>query len=210
MPTVAAVMGANVRRLRGGHTAEQLAHAAEAVGLRWSTGRISELENGKMAATITTVYLVTLALSHLLGRAVPTAELFAGDGDVTVPGGPEIELEALRSMFGDRRKMAGPPLSRVAVEWQRDAAGDAFAELGPLVKAGVGPIRDTYIAMTETDIRIGNSLGWSRLRTAAEMANRWGHPLSVERDRWSPPGVGAQARGQLSRALKNQLRGEAE
>ena len=70
-------------------------------------------------------------------------------------------------------------------------------------------LQRTSAAMTETDIRIGRSLGWDRQRTAAEMYLRWKRPLSAERDRRARAGANQQARGQITRTLKNQLREEA-
>jgi hypothetical protein len=65
--TAAAVMGANVRRLRGDHTAEELARHAQAWGLKWGTGRIADLEAGRVSPTLPTIYALTVALEDLWG-----------------------------------------------------------------------------------------------------------------------------------------------
>jgi hypothetical protein len=159
-----ACLGHNVRRLRGEHTAAQLARHAEAWGLKWGTGRVAECEAGKVSATASTVYLLTLALSDLLGRSVLPSELFEG-------------APMLQSVVSNQ------PVQRPKPPDLTPWIEEHLATLPePLQKAPVGPYRKTLAAMVEADVRIGKSLGLDRALAARWMAYRWGRPLSVERD----------------------------
>jgi hypothetical protein len=133
---------------------------------------------------------------------VGPVDLFAGDGEVRVSGEGTIFLAAVRSMFSEPEQMARPPV-RLLLQWARKTTAE-IAAIKETVPSGV--FLATATAMTEADIRIGRSLGWSREWTAGMMAARWGHPLSIERDRRAGPGANAQRRGQISRALKNELK----
>jgi hypothetical protein len=200
--TLAAVMGGNVKKLRGGHTQAELARHAKAWGLPWTTGTVANVEAGRSAPSLANLYPLVLALEDLLDRRVRPTELFNGSGTVTV-GRLEIELRLLRTLLSDGPVKRPKPdvselnswMDRVEVTWP-----------DRLLKAPYGPFHDTKTAMTESDLRIGKGLGWDADRTAAEMAYLWGHPLSVERDNRAASGANAQARGQISRQLKDELR----
>jgi hypothetical protein len=198
--TASVVMGRNVRRLRGDRTSDELARDCAAWGIKGGTGRVSEIENGKVSPTILTVYLLTLALADLLGRPVAPSELFAGSGPVSTPGG-EIELRLLRTVLaGEAPRRPRPQTPGI----------DEFIDKvktwpEPLQNAPSGPYRKTLAAMVEADIRAGKSLGLDRALTAAWMAYLWRKPLSAERDERAGARANAQARGQISRQLKAEL-----
>ncbi|MDT5371456.1 MAG: hypothetical protein QOC62_5887 [Mycobacterium sp.] len=201
MPTPAAVMGNNVRRLRGAHTADELAREAQAWGLKGGTARIAELEGGRVSPTLPTIYLLTLALADLLDRPVAPTELFEGAGKVAMPGG-EIELRMLRSTLSSE-----PPRRPKLLTTELDAWIADMQDTWPdrLMDLPAGKIRKTSAAMREADVRIGKSLGLDAYRAAAEMAYLWGKPLSAVRDERSGPDANAQKRGRVARELKAQL-----
>jgi len=195
-------MGANVRQLRGDHTSEELARCAQGWGLKWGTGRVSDLEAGRVAPTVPTIWALTLALEDLLGAEVPPAALFAGEGLVAIAG-DEVELSMLRSVLsGDRPKRPMPAAGEDAGWWE-----SVSGSWPPRLRDNVpGRWSRVKAAMTEADVRIGASLGLDRDRAAAEMAVLWGRPLSEQRDLLAEEGATAQRRGHLSRELKQQLR----
>jgi hypothetical protein len=208
-PTAAEVMGRNVRRLRGHHSTDDLAQHLRPWGLTWGTAKIFEVENGRVSPTLPTIYLLTQALSELLGVPVPASELFAGDGKVKIPGG-EIELRFLQSsLSGKRPDRPKPDMSRQRAEIAAARAGwpDRLHRLGAL------RIYETRLAMKETDVRIGRDLSLvgrdgqvDHDRVAAEMTFLWGRPLSAERDELAGADATPQARGRISRQLVAQLK----
>ena len=195
-------MGKNVRRLRDEHTQADLARHAKAWGLPWTTGTVTNVEAGRAAPSLPLIFRLIMALEDLLGRPVAPTELFKGPGSVLV-GSSEVELRFLRTVLSDKPvRRPKPDVSEL------NAWTDRIQETWPkrLREAPYGPFHHTKAAMTETDLRIGKSLGLDADRTAAEMAYLWGHPLSVERDNRASSGANAQARGQISRQLKEDLR----
>jgi hypothetical protein len=200
--TLAAVMGENVRKLRGGHTQAELARHATGWGLRWSTGTVANVESGRAAPSLANLYPLVLALEDLLDRRVHPTELFGGSGKVKVAG-RDTELRFVRTLLSDQPvKRPKPDVSKLNAWMGRiEATWPDY-----LLRVPYKTFHDTKAAMTEADLKIGKSLGWDADQTAAEMAARWGHPLSVERDKWAPESANAQARGQISRRLKAELR----
>src|SRR5271156_2866079 len=94
---VAQVIGGNARRMRldAGVTLEQFAQSARLYGLPWTTGRVGDLEAGRVAASVATLYGVALVLQHVTGQPVTLAELFAGDGDVALNDELTVDVSAL-------------------------------------------------------------------------------------------------------------------
>jgi hypothetical protein len=202
-------MGESVQRLRGRHTQAELARNAKAWGLPWTTGTVANVESGRAAPSLANIYLLVLALEDMLDRRVHPVELFEGSGVVKVAG-REHELRLIRTLLSDRPIDRPKPDTSAVNAWM-----DHVEKTWPkwLQKVPYKRFHDTKAAMTEADLRIGKSLalvGEDGLvdedRTAAVMAAKWGHPLSVERDRHAPPEANAQVRGRISRQLKEDLR----
>jgi transcriptional regulator with XRE-family HTH domain len=82
------VIGTNVRALRlgAGITLEQFSASARLHGLRWTSGRVGDLESGKITLSVETALTVAAVLASLLGREVGLDELVAGDDRVTGSG----------------------------------------------------------------------------------------------------------------------------
>jgi len=99
-PTVGEVLGRTARELRGDRKVELVARAAKLAGLNWGTGRIADLEAGRVSPTLPTLFALCWAFGDLLDRPVRLAELFAGDGRVTLSPGVTIELAELRAALG--------------------------------------------------------------------------------------------------------------
>jgi hypothetical protein len=202
MPTLASVMGSNVRRLRGAHTADELAREAAAWGLKGGTARIAELEGGRVSPTLSTVYMLTLALADLLNEPVAPTDLFEGTGKVAMAGIGEVGLQMVRSTLSSEPPKRPRPDTSAVNAWIENMQATWPDRL---MDMAAGKIRKTSAAMREADVRIGKSLGLDRYRTAAEMAYRWGKPLSVVRDEHFGSDASPQQRGRISRELKAEL-----
>src|ERR1700722_5821312 len=95
-PTVAEVLGLTALALRGDRKLELVARAARFAGLNWGTGRIADLEAGRVSPTLPTLISLCWAFRDLLGRPVELPDLFVGDGDVTLAPGVAVPIALLR------------------------------------------------------------------------------------------------------------------
>ena len=200
MTTASAVMGSNVRRLRGEHTADELARECAVWGLKGGTAKIADVEAGRVSPTIPTVYMLT-SLRDLLGREVAPAELFDGASNVRMGSG-DVQLHLLRSVLSSEPPKRPKPDTSAVSAWIEDMHANWPDRL---LNLAAGKIRKTSAAMREADVKIGKSLGLDAYRTAAEMAYLWGKPLSAMRDEIAGVDANAQHRGRVSRQLKAEL-----
>jgi transcriptional regulator with XRE-family HTH domain len=206
VPSVAEVMGANVRALRRGAdiTLDDFARAVRSYGLPWSTGRAGDFEAGRAAPNLATLYIVAIALSDTvgktIGRPITLADLFAGKGPVKLNDELPVDLKVLRSALSGDPPRAKPVdkvvrLTPVHTKWAM------WADVTPLLHARV------FTDFHESDARMCKNIGVEPEAGAAAMAALWKRPFSAERDRRSEPDDNAQRRGQISRQLKADLVG---
>jgi transcriptional regulator with XRE-family HTH domain len=177
----------NVRALRrdAGITLDQFAVAAQAAGLAWSSGRVSTLESGNMAAlSLETLIALTAALHQVIGRPVTLAELLATHEDVAIT---------------DRLHIPGAALS-LAVTGQPVPITASFS--------GGGTLTATMYPFREADRRMCQSLGVDADTGRDAMLRLWNKPFTAERDRIAEPGANAQRLGIIARRLKAQLKTE--
>ena len=217
-PTVAEVLGRTARGLRGDLKVELVARAAKSAGLNWGTGRIADLEAGRVSPTLPTLFALCWAFSDLLDHPVALAELFAGDGRVTLTPGATVELADLRAALGGQpigSEPLGPIMTPSAVNAMnslRIGLADVRADIR---KLAADPDRrprmlhpraqDVKDSMLEADYRVAHSLGIDFDRGAEEMEALWGRSFTEERDHRGGPDANPQKRGRISRELKVEL-----
>lgn len=189
--SLAQVAGRNARQLRldAGVTLEQVATTARTFGLPWSSGRVGDFEGGRVAATLSNLYAVALTLTDVTGHSVFLADLFEGEGDVELTDAVTLPLETLRSALrGNVVRSSTPALADVkrAVRW-------------------FSARRRRPRQPAESDIRMARSAGDPDIALET-MLELWGRFFSEERDRRAGADANAQRKGQISRALKAELR----
>jgi hypothetical protein len=206
---IASVIGVNAKRLRGHHKAEELARAVTAAGMKWGTGRVADLEAGRVSPTLPTLLVLAQAFSDLLGRPVRVkTDLLAGHGRVKVTGGLVADLSAVRDSLSGAVNLPRP--STVSPEQLREHVADTLP--GMLAALSSQPA-----GRTELLWRIYNDCGLTEDRTASAlgidlgtlteaMADLWGDTLSAQRDQRAGPNASAQKRGQITRQLREELR----
>ena len=216
-PTVAEVLGRTARALRGDRKVELVAHAAKSAGLNWGTGRIADLEAGRVSPTLPTLFALCGAFGFLLDRPVKLAELFAGNGQVTLIPGVAVELAELRAALSGKPVDPGPTQFIAIVGLAGAIAANeqlvaAMKERGidppGVIKAGVREhpaAQRVQPSLLEADYRMAKSLGLDRDQAPVEMAALWGRSFTAERDRRAGPDANPQKRGRISRELKAQL-----
>jgi hypothetical protein len=230
-PTVAEVLGRTARELRGDRKVELVARAAKSAGLNWGTGRIADLEAGRVSPTLPTLLQLGIAFSDLLDRPISLADLFAGDGPVALNASTIVELGELRAVLrgqpiGDPAPVR-PHLEKIIAETGIDHLFDEDQKselvLGFRRHTRHTPpgatmlqhprVREVRRSFLEADYRLIASLrmevpgdlgGFTR--AAVAMEKLWGRSFSDERDRRGGPGANAQKRGRISRELKAELK----
>jgi hypothetical protein len=199
------VIGQNAQRLRGDHKIDDLAKAVTAHGLQWGGGRISDLEAGRVVPRLETLYVLCRAFSDLLGREVGLDDLLAGHGEVIITGDRAAPLPVLRDWLA-----GGPPALPEPISPEQ-LLRDFLAE-HPDFGARFPPRRRQPLLWKiwhdygEAEDRAARALGVDKGRLVNAMADRWGKSLTAERDQRAGPGASAQKRGQITRALRDELR----
>jgi len=209
-PTVAEVVGRNVRRLRGGHTADELARAARREGLKWGSGRVSELEAGKVSPTLPTLFVLAQVLGNVTKRPVSLADLVQTDGSIRVNDQLVVRAEKIAE------SVSAEPVQLVVrdVEGESERVHDGMQGVIAELAALPDHLRDLLSSASseiaqrsgETEDRIAKSLGISLMRMNLESAHLWRDAFSAERDRRAGPDANPQKRGRVSRELKDELR----
>lgn len=194
---LAVIVGENVRKLRtaGGHSGEALARELrDLFQVRWTTGRISELENGRVSPTAPTLFMVSQALTQLLSRPVAVAELFADDGFAEV-GQVGIRTTRVADAFdGQVVELVVDDLANS--DGLMGAARDHHAKLLMQIEKDSGEAED----------RAANALGLRPLHLAALSAALWGRTYSQERNQRAGAEASPQKRGRIGRELRAELK----
>lgn len=213
---LAGVVGRNARRIRGSSTADAVAKAVRLNGLNWGTGRISELEHGRVSPTVPTLVVLANALSSVSGRPVALTDLATHDGPIALTDSLTIDPAELQQF------LSGQPVGRLT------ASDAAVAEAITAARsAGLDPAKATAVIVRtkrllelapasalsrvlresgEAESRVAKSLGVPGGEVAAASAYLWGTPLSVERDRRAGSSANAQDRGRITRELKAEIK----
>jgi transcriptional regulator with XRE-family HTH domain len=200
------VIGANVRKLRlaAGVTLDAFALVARQYGLPWTSGRVGDLESGRVLPNLETVYAVAAALAQATRQPVTLADLLATDEPVAINDQLTAEPEQLRAAV-----TGGPVIAKSehAREPLRKAVGKRKTSDAPQVQfmALIDGPRLHLLMLREADWRLCKQLGISREHGAAVMTELWGHTFSAERDKRAGADANAQRRGQISRQLKVEL-----
>lgn len=220
-PSIAEVIGANTRRIRGEHRAEDLAKAARKVGLNWNTGRVSELEAGRVSPTIPTIIALLAALRTLTNRSVRLDELLQHDGPIQLNDKlrlpPAKLLDALSNNdFQLRARDLGVSAARdlgVSADEVRAnvAAGREELDLMARLEARYGDVDLDLIIQAESaaglaEERMAKDLGVRTGTIAHAAVYLWHKTFSEERAQRAGPDANAQKLGQVTRRMKAELR----
>lgn len=216
-PTVAQVVGWNAKRLRGDVAGDRLASAAKKRGLKWGTGRIADLEAGRVSPTLSTLVSLALALGDVRGEPIKLQELVYWDGFVSVSGDLMLTGEALaryvasnwpvqvvlRDTPGGRQK-----LNKLMDYLDKDNMDERhLADINPrLTKVSKTKRANVFEGSGEAEERAAKSLDVGVYELAAASAYLWGKTLSDERDARAGDGASAQKRGRITRQLIDELR----
>ena len=203
--TFAQAVGRNLRRVRldSGATLDDVASGGRAIGLKWTTARIVELEKGQRVLSVANLVSLALVLSEVAQTEVRLGDL--------VKGRYLVEVSPSISLYGEE-------------------AGALFEGSPGLLKGAVLTLPETYQADSESVLRYipdatadeilevsmaGPDLSEERVARSLEvgvhalrvLAHRlWGRGLSEERNSRVEEGSSPQARGRVTRQLVDELR----
>lgn len=206
---LATVVARSARELRGDANLDDVAKVARACGLNWGTGRISDLEHGKVSPTLSTMVVLAMIFSELRGEPVTLGDLVRRDENITVTPRISVTSEELRDyLSGDvvtaadqYRREGGTAIASVVRGEYRENWPDRLHDEPP-----TPAIMRMLGQIGEPEERLARELNIDRTRLAAEMLALWGRSFSAERDQLAGPEANAQKKGRVARALKADLR----
>jgi hypothetical protein len=219
-PTLAQIVGANAKTLRGDITGDKLAGAARRRGLtNWGTGRVADLEAGRVAPTLPTLIGLALALGDIRGDAITLVDLIRHDGFVALTDELTVSGEAIGNFVAGapvRLAARDTPGGREKLNRLRDyldARGEKyftrehFVTLNPkFARLSRQLCVEIYGRSGEAEERIADNLDVDVRDLAVASAHLWKRSMSEERDARGGADASAQKRGRITRELQAQLR----
>lgn len=205
--SLSAAFARNARALRigAGLKADQVARAVTAHGLHWTPSRVSELEMGRIAPTLSTLLVLSAAFSDLRGEPVTLADWFAGDGQVELTDTLQAPLAVVRTALnGKPAALPEPSISATDVLMQDYLAQRAGAK--PISRARLKKLSGIWDQWGEAEARAARALGVDQGTLCELMLDLWDTTLSLKRDQLAGPDANAQKRGRVARDLREQLR----
>ncbi|MGB3698564.1 MAG: helix-turn-helix transcriptional regulator [Gordonia sp. (in: high G+C Gram-positive bacteria)] len=193
-------MGANARRIRlaAGASLEDVAEAIGNQGLNWSTGRVGDLEGGRVEAKLSNALAVAQTLANVTGEPVSVADLFAGTEFEALLRGEPMRPQPNNGEDPD------PTPTDIA---RRNGWADlvsAASDFGVSTRAVV-PLLVAFDSIKRADRRVADGLGISLVELTEHAVALWGHSLITERDRVAEPDANVARLGQLTRELRDQI-----
>lgn len=219
--TIPAVVGRNLRSYREhfGLTLAEVSKAARDNGVKWSTGRLTQVEKGEGAATVELLVVLALTLSDLSGFEVSPLDFLATNDPVRIGGKaanaadevPPLDLTAAAFhaiLAGEKHEVFPPDMPQEAQEALHadivEGVKRSAVEYGTDVT--FEQIEEARKAWSLTDERAARKLGIGPKTFTGQCIRVWGHLLSVEVEARSDPGDSPQKRGRVTRVLLDELR----
>lgn len=183
------------QRLDAGITLEDFAKEARRCGLPWQTGRVSDLESGRVEAKLDVLVKVAQVMANLTGAPVGLADLLGGH--------PYAQHVRGQPVTPDRRDEATPTDVVRRNGWVE--VEEAATELG------VSPDDVVPLLLAYEDTGLPDQRTAKEFRmTVRELTNHafrlWGRNFTAERDRRAGEGAHAAKLGDATRELRAELR----
>ncbi len=195
--TVSKVVGENIRHIRKndlGLTLGELSQRLKILNLKWSTGRISDVESARSTMSLDTLLIFSIALTDLTKNVrVPPSRLLESKTPVEINKGtvitPENWVRVLEDGFVD------------GVITQ-ESTEDAVLSLNRWTRSFKSP----HDRFSLADQRAARKLGIDEKTLISLSVDLWGQLLSEETEERSPVGAPAQKKGRITRELLKELR----
>ncbi|CRK54417.1 conserved hypothetical protein [Rhodococcus sp. RD6.2] len=219
------VIGANAKRLRkdADLTLDAMAIAARRRGLKWNTSRVADFEAGRVSPNLATLTAYAFALADAGCGDITLSDLVESSTDIRVNDAMTLHRTDLHDvMTGDPiasklgpRAFIGPLRLKTGNQILIDLADDAAEEEAERVaryleRTDAETVISVVSASGSTEERIHRALRISPALLAAVSAALWGRSFSDERDARAGANANAQKRGQITRRLQAELKGELD
>jgi transcriptional regulator with XRE-family HTH domain len=211
---LAQVVGQNAKQVRddAGATLDEVAKAARRHGLtNWGTGRVSDLEHGRVSPTLPTLVVLCLALAEIRGKPLALGELVEHDGSIGITNNFEVSSATLQRYLSGAA-VVEPKGAVPVIDWEAlvDETIRRFEAIGAL-PVGTPHVDAKVLASVErqsgeAEAKIARSLGVERSVVDFVSAALWRQTFSAERDHRAGEGANAQKRGRIARELKAELK----
>jgi hypothetical protein len=206
---LAAIVGHNARTLRGSATLDDVAKAARGVGLNWTTGRVSDLEYGRVSPTLPTLVAVALALAEVRGESITLADLVRSDENISLTKDLTVTGDELqRFLSGDKVSVDDRYLAEI-IDGAKGALTEARKRLPPNLqrrRVSMGIVRQVHRDYGEPESLLARDLGLDSETLIWAMAALWRMSYSAKRDQRAGTGANAQKKGRVARELKAEMR----
>lgn len=212
--TIPQVVGVNLRAIRTeyGLTLNDVAKALRSFNLRWSTGRLGDIEAGRGSATVQMVLGLAMALSEACDVPISPLRLLRSDAPVALDGkflvvkGDVFErlLKGEQHAIEPGRDTPGPSeweiLERFDALLTQDHAPESATVANATGEPALSPEWDL------ADSRAAKRLDMRDEDFQALCLDKWGHLLSVEVRQRADPSASPQKKGRITRQLLEELR----
>ena len=213
--TPSRIVGSNVRRRRkqAGVTLERFSQEAKRHGLKWSAGRVSDFEAGRVEITLATLVTVAQVLANVTDEPVELADLLEIEGGVDILGRTVFDvasmLRGVPVQPADEQRSTPTEVARRNGYRTLDVAAAALE----VPKAKVVTLLLAQENAGLVDRRAARALGMSLAELTRQSVLLWGRGFSAERDRRAGPagyehegGRTTAEIGEITRALRDELR----
>lgn len=218
IPTLAEVVGKNLRRLRSDYPMFDLITAARPYGVQWGAGSIGSFERGNARMTIETLSLLQLGLSRLLDRPVHLHELLGYDPNYNPnEHWDEWDEETQTGINHNTEDYWGADklvqwtegsclyVSDV-VAWFENQDPEALAEGFERAQQLLNLIDSLPTLVTPGEERIAGKLDITAEQLQVWSQELWGEAIEARRDRLAGEGASPQKKGRVTGKLLDELR----
>jgi hypothetical protein len=205
---LAAAIGAAAREFRcdANLTLDQVSRAARARGLKWTESRAADFEAGRVASpSINTLIAFVLALNDAGCNEVTLPGLFKSITPIRINDSLELEGGEIINL------LAGVTVSRALdaddvvipdLRWNRTTRERKILRKYPVA---MNKHDKVFRGQGTAEMRMSAALNVHPIVLAAITTSLWGTTFTDERDRRAGEEANAQKRGQVSRAMQEEL-----
>lgn len=189
-------------------TLEDVAQVARMHGLKWSTARVVEFENGKIPLTLSHLVIVAGALgTGDEGGAVRLADLLPPATELELTSGYTAASEDLRNMLRGEPVFVVDTKRAARIEAQVAESTAALANVRKLFPdVPQRAMRQIEMSNGLAERRAAKDLNMSMPEFTAAQAVCWGKTMTEERAARAAEGASPQALGRITRELKAEIR----
>lgn len=205
---LAIVIGARARELRleAGLTLDQVSRAARARGLKWTESRAADFEAGRVASpSMNTLIALVLALNDAGCTEVTLPGLFKSVPPIQVNDSLELQGGEIINLLAGLNVTKALDADDVVIpdmKWNRTTREKKILSKHPVAVNKHGTV---FRRQGSAETRMSAALNLHPIVLAALTASLWGCTFTEERDRRAGEDANAQKRGQVSRAMQEEL-----